>query len=318
MGCVPLRAMRVLEGIENLTAPPPAAVVTIGNFDGVHRGHRSIFSMVVHEARRASGTSVLVTFRPHPTKVLTPGHAPPLISTREQRYSMFEDAGIDLAVVIPFSREFSYTPAEEFVRRVLIPHLAPQQIIIGLPFRFGHNREGDVDMLARMGRQLGFVAEGVGEVDIDGRTISSTRIRRAILLGKIGDANRMLGRPFEVVGTVVRGEARGKDLSFPTANLEVENELLPADGVYVSRLRVGDDTVGSVTNIGVRPTFDGTARVVEAHALDFHRNLYGETVSLQFVERLRGEMRFPSSDALVEQIRKDVTRARELLARAPP
>jgi riboflavin kinase/FMN adenylyltransferase len=310
--------MRILEnGLESLQAPPTAAIVTIGNFDGVHRGHSRIFSMVVQEAKATGGTSVLVTFKPHPTKVLTPGHAPPMISTREQRYGMFEEAGIELAVVLTFTREFSYTTADAFVRDLLVPRLAPRKIIIGLPFRFGHNREGDVDRLAAIGRDLGFHAEGVGEVDIDGQTISSTRIRKSILLGKIADGNRMLGRPFEVVGVVVPGDARGKDLSFPTANLEVENELLPADGVYVTHLLVGDRTLGSVTNIGVRPTFEGTNRVVESHALDFDEDLYGRTVCIRFLARLRGEMRFPSPEALVAQIRVDVGQARELLARFP-
>jgi riboflavin kinase/FMN adenylyltransferase len=309
--------MRILDGLDRLAAPPPGTILTVGNFDGVHRGHQRIFSMVVGEARRTGGTSVLVTFKPHPTKVLTPGHAPPLISTRDQRYRMFEEAGIDLAVVIPFTREFSHTPAEGFVRDVLVPRLAPRQIVIGLPFRFGHNREGDVDLLARLGGELGFHAEGVAEVDIDGQTISSTRIRKAILLGRVADGGRMLGRPFEVVGTVVRGDARGKGLSFPTANLRVENELLPADGVYVTRLRVGDRLLGSVTNIGVRPTFAGAERVVEAHALDFGGDLYGQRLGLLFLERLRGEMRFPSADALVAQIRQDVARAREILGLRP-
>lgn len=309
--------MRVLEeGLEAVTTPPRNAVVTIGNFDGVHRGHRSIFALVVREARSRGGTPVLLTFKPHPTKVLTPGHAPPMISTREQRYTLFEEAGIELVIVQPFTREFSHTPAEHFVREILVPRLAPRAVIIGLPFRFGHNREGDVDLLARLGRDLGFRAEGVGEVDIDGQTISSTRIRRAILLGKIEDGNRMLGRPFEVLGRVVPGDARGKKLSFPTANLEVENELLPADGVYVTRLQLGERHVGSVTNIGVRPTFEGSGRVVETHVLDLHEDLYGRQVALSFLERLRGEMKFPSAEALVEQIRRDVARAREVLARS--
>ena len=308
--------MKILEGLDQLQEPPRGAILTIGNFDGVHRGHQRIFSMVVGEARKQGGTALLLTFKPHPTKVLTPGHAPPMISTRDQRYRMFEESGMDVTVVQSFTREFSHTSAREFITQLLIPRLAPQKIIIGLPFRFGHNREGDVDLLIALGAELGFDAEGVGEVDIDGETISSTRIRRALLLGRIDDGNRMLGRPFELRGTVVSGDARGHHLSIPTANLDVENELIPADGVYVTQLDLGDEIIGSVTNIGVRPTFQGKARVVETHALDFQGDLYDRRVGLRFLSRLRGEQRFPSAEELVKQIKQDITRAREVLAAA--
>jgi len=309
--------MRLLDGLEQLTGPPRETVLTIGNFDGAHRGHQRIFSLVVHEAQQIGGTPVLVTFLPHPAKVLKPESAPLMISTREQRYKMFADAGIEIAVVIPFTQEFSRTPAEQFVEQILLPRFNPRKIIIGIPFRFGHQRAGDVELLQSLGARLGFHAEGVGEVDIDGQTISSTRIRRALLAGDIREGNRMLGAPFELVGDVVRGARRGASLNFPTANLEAENELVPANGVYVTRLRHGDRLLDSVTNVGTRPTFGTSARGVETHVLDFDGELYGERIGLQFLDRLRDEARFPTPEALMQQIRKDVLQAREILARFP-
>lgn len=310
--------MRILEGLTELITPPTGTIMTIGNFDGVHVGHRKIFSMVVEEAERIGGTPVLLTFKPHPTKILRPELAPPLLSTREQRYRMFREAGIEITCVLDFTHEFSLTTAQSFVEEIVVPRFAPKKILIGTPFRFGHDREGDVALLQEMGVRLGFEAEGVGVVDDAGRTISSTRIRRALLDGAIDEGNRMLGSPFELVGTVVSGEARGRKLTFPTANLQVENELIPADGVYVTRLNIKDVLIGSVTNIGTRPTFDEKVRVVESHALDFGQDLYDRRVALQFIERIRREMKFPSPEALVEQIKKDVARARKVLAAAHP
>ena len=238
-----------------------------------------------------------------------------MISTREQRYRMFAEAGIEIVIAIPFTLELSRTSAESFLCDLVIPRVAPRKIIIGTPFRFGHRRSGDVALLKELGRQRGFEAEGIGEVDSDGATISSTRIRAALLAGNVSAGARMLGHPFELLGTVVRGSGRGRRLEFPTANLEVDNELIPADGVYVTRLRHGDVLLDSVANIGVRPTFDEKVRTVEVHALDFHEELYGERVGLQMIERLRDEQRFPSADALSRQIRADVARAREILGR---
>jgi riboflavin kinase/FMN adenylyltransferase len=310
--------MQVIEGLDQIPAPPNGVVLTIGNFDGVHRGHQKLFSLVVEAARGRGGTAVLLTFKPHPSKILHPGRHLPLLSTRDQRYRLFAAAGIEIAVVEPFTAEFSRTGAEEFIERLVLPRLEPRTILIGSPFRFGHDRRGDVALLRALGAKHGFAADGVEVVDEDGATISSSRIRKALLGGDVAAGARMLGRPFEIEGRVVHGDGRGRSLAFPTANLEVENELIPADGVYVTRLRVGGGLHDAVTNIGLRPTFDRTGRAIEAHLLGFQGDLYDQPVGLLFYERLREERRFPSPEALVDQIKKDVARARAVLAATPP
>lgn len=309
--------MQVMDRLEQLLAPPAAAVLTIGNFDGVHRGHQAIFSRVVDEARRIQGTAVLITFQPHPAKLLRPELAPPLITTAEQKLAMVETAGMDLVMNLHFTAELCRTPATDFVQSMVVPHFQPRTIFIGTPFRFGHNREGDVKLLSSLGERLGFRAEGIGVVDDDGETISATRIRQALRDGRVAAAGRMLGRPYEMVGTVVKGAGRGKKLLFPTANLACENELIPKRGVYATRLRLDDRLLASVTNIGQRPTFDEQGLVVETHVLDFDGDLYQRRVRLQFVERLRDEQRFASRDDLVAQIRQDVVLSRDLLAGTP-
>jgi len=305
--------MQVMDRLELLTAPPAGAVLTIGNFDGVHRGHQKLFSRVVDEAQRIQGTAVLLTFQPHPAKLLRPELAPLLITTPEQKLAMVADAGMDLVMNLRFTPELCRTPATDFVQSMVVPSFQPHTIFIGTPFRFGHNREGDVALLRSLGQRLGFRAEGIGVVDEDGETISATRIRQALREGRAAAAGRMLGRPYEVVGTVVKGAQRGRELQFPTANLACENELIPMRGVYATWLRLDDRLLPSVTNIGLRPTFDGEELLVEAHVLDFEGDLYHRRVGLQFVERLRAERRFASREELVEQIRQDVSRSRDLL-----
>ena len=308
--------MKVLDSLEQLPSPPAAAVLTIGNFDGMHRGHQKLFSRVVDEARRIHGTAALITFQPHPAKLLRPELAPLLLTTLEQKLAMVEAAGMDLVMNLHFTPELCRTPATEFVESMVVPRFQPRTIFIGTPFRFGHNREGDVALLSSLGERLGFEAEGVGVVDEDGEIISATRIRHMLREGHAAAAARMLGRPYEMMATVVEGARRGRNLQFPTANLACENELIPAQGVYATRLQVDDRLLPSVTNIGRRPTFDDEGLAVETHVLDFDGDLYHRRVGLQFIERLREERRFASPEELVAQIRKDVIRAREILISA--
>ncbi len=306
--------MKVLENLDALTAPPEAAVLTLGNFDGVHRGHAKLFSLVVEEARRIRGTAVMMTFDPHPSKLLRPEMAPPLLTTREQKLGMVEKAGMDLVMVLPFTPDLCRTTATDFVESILVARFQPRTIFIGTPFRFGHNREGDVPLLQALGQRLGFRAEGVGVVDEAGETISATRIRRALLDGRAGEASRMLGRPYEITGKVIEGAHRGRELAFPTANLAVDHELVPGSGVYATRLRLEDKLLDSVTNIGTRPTFGEIESVVETHVLDFQGNLYGQQIGLQFLERLREEVKFDSREELVAQIQADIAQARRVLS----
>ncbi|MCB1033005.1 MAG: bifunctional riboflavin kinase/FAD synthetase [Acidobacteria bacterium] len=293
---------------------PRGGIGTIGNFDGVHTGQRKVIDTVVARARETGLTSMVVTFHPHPLAVLRPHEAPPAITTLEQKEKLLEEAGVEALLVVTFTEEFSRNPAEVFVRNFLHKGLDLREIYIGASFHFGHGREGNVDLLSRLGEELGFQAVGVPEVARAGERVSSTRIRRAIGEGRVEAAQEMLGRPYSITGVVTRGDRMGKRLGWPTINLTPENELLPADGVYACRAHFPSfpATFDCATNIGTRPTvYENYQRVVEAHVLDFATDVYGERVELEFHRRLREERIFPTVMDLSAQIRLDVEATRE-------
>jgi len=315
--------VRVIAGSAELGSPPSRAVVTIGTFDGVHVGHRAIMDTVVQRARALGGSAVVYTFDPHPRTVVSPGRAPGLLTTLEQKLELIAASGVDLTVLEPFTTAFSGTPPEQFVREYLHPRLRPVEVYVGYNFRFGHHREGSRRMLTELGPWLGFAVTIIPEVTIAEEDVSSTRIRAALAQGEVEMAATLLGRPYTIRGPIVEGDRRGRTIGFPTANLASENEILPASGVYAGMLRVLDpgqpaarSVFPVVTNLGRRPTFQTDHRLVpEAHLLDFDGDLYGRRVELSFECRLRAERRFPSVDALKEQIRRDVEEARRRLAR---
>jgi riboflavin kinase / FMN adenylyltransferase len=315
--------LRVVAGSEALPGPLRHAVVTVGNFDGLHVGHREILRIVTERARLRSGESAVYTFEPHPRKVLRPGAAPKLLTTLEQKLELIEEAGVDVAVVERFDLEFARRSAIEFVRDVLYARLRPEEVYVGYDFRFGHDREGSMRTLTELGPHLGFAVTIVPEVTVGGRDVNSTRIRELLEAGQVEEARVLLGRPYRVRGRVVEGDRRGRTLGFPTVNLEAENEVLPAEGVYAGRLRVlrgapagADAELPAVVNVGRRPTFKGDAAPVlaEAHVIDWSGDLYGERVELGFVHRLREERRFPDVEALRRQIEADRDAARRRLA----
>jgi riboflavin kinase/FMN adenylyltransferase len=299
----------------------PEPAVTVGNFDGVHRGHQSLVAEAVAEARARSGTAVALTFDPHPSRVLSPDRAPSSLMTLDQKAEALAGLGIDRLAVLTFTFELSRESAADFARRVLRDALAAHVVVVGEGFRFGSGREGDLTLLAGLGRSLGFTVRGTKPVLHEGAPISSTRIREALARGAVAAAREMLGRRFFVDGAVVRGEGRGRTLGLPTANLAVVNETLPARGVYACWCRVlagvparADDAAHpAVLNIGHRPTFGGGGLSVEAHLLDFEADLYGRTLRVEFAERLREERPFPGAEALVRQVQEDVARARKML-----
>jgi len=296
---------------------PRGCVATIGNFDGLHRGQRSLLERVVSRARELGQAAVAVTFQPHPLRVIAPELEPPAITTPRQKEALLAAAGIDLLAVIPFTAEFAATSAESFVRHFLVGRLGVRQLLVGRRFFFGRNREGSLELLDRLGAELGFTTEGVDEVLHDGEPVSSTRVRRAIGDGRIELAGELLGRPFSLEGEIVRGFRMGKRLGWPTINLQPEGELLPFEGVYATRVVIPSfpATFDSVTNIGTRPTvYESHQRVIESHILDFRSDVYGETVELLFFKRLRDEMLFPSVMALSAQIKRDVESTREYFA----
>ncbi len=292
---------------------PRGGVVTVGNFDGVHLGHQKMFADVVTRARELDVPSVVVTFDPHPLKVLHPEAAPRMIQTLRQREEAIEACGVESLVVVPFTRDFSLTPARAFVKDLLVKRLAAREVHVGERFGFGRGKEGNVELLTRMGAEAGFGVVPVADVtDASGR-ISSTRIREAVASGDVAAAGRLLGRTYAMDGLVAKGDRMGRRIGFPTINLKAENELAPRDGVYVGKvlIRSFDRTFICVTNIGRRPTvYEDYATTVESYILDFSADVYGEEVRLWFFGRLRDEKVFPSMLELTAQIRRDVEATR--------
>jgi riboflavin kinase/FMN adenylyltransferase len=297
---------------------PRGGVATIGNFDGVHLGHRRILEAVVERARASGKPSIAITFEPHPLAVLRPDHAPPRLQTLRQKEEAIEALGIDWLLVIPFTRDFSLVEPEDFATDFLGRRLGVSEILLGAHFAFGHGKRGNLALLQTLGPSRGFVAEGVPEVLHDGQPISSTRIREALARGDVAAARALLGREYEIDGIVARGDRVGRKIGYPTINLAPENELFPEDGVYVTRIEIRSfgRLFDSVTNIGRRPTvYEDFATTIETYVLDFSSNVYGERVRLFFLERLREERRFPSVMALTEQIGRDIETARSYFAR---
>jgi riboflavin kinase/FMN adenylyltransferase len=303
--------LRHLERIGRRFATP---VLTLGNFDGVHRGHQEILRRLVATARAIGGQPVALTFRPHPAAVLAPGGAPPLITDWRSRLERIAEFGVDAIIVQRFTRAFSQITAEDFVRRLLVRNLGIHTVVVGHRVSFGHNRAGGAEMLRRLGAEYGFAVEVVGPVTVDGILVSSSAVRRAIEAGDLERAALLLGRPVSVGGRVVHGSHRGKGLGFPTANIRVAGIMVPPDGVYAVRVSTPGGQRAGVANLGKRPTFAGRERSLETHLFDVDADLYGQRLEVTFVRRLRGEVKFPNPQALVEQIARDVTAARQALA----
>lgn len=297
--------MIVRNGISTWPSDSGPVVATVGNFDGVHLGHRAIVRGVVDEARRLGAASVLVTFEPHPLAIVAPERRPPRIQTRRQRLAALEALDLDEVRVVDFDLRLAALDPGAFFAEVLLPRLSLAAVHVGREFRFGRGRTGDLRTLEEIGRKHGFRVVGVPHVLLDGETVSSSAVRAAVREGDAERARRLLGRPFALEGIVVRGDGRGRRIDFPTANLDVENELLPRRGVYVTETAVAGQRVPSVSNVGVRPTFGGTALTVESHLLDWSGDLVGERLELRFLARLRDERTFSGAEELADQIARD-------------
>jgi len=288
--------------------------VAVGNFDGVHRGHRALVAAAISRARAEGGAAVVLTFDPHPARVLRPLEAPAALTTLAQKEELVAGLGIDRLAVLPFDARLAGLAPAAFAREVLAEALAARHVVVGESFRFGRGRLGDARSLEALGASLGFGVEVVPPVLHRGLPISSSRVREALVRGEVSEALELLGRPHFVDGTVVRGDGRGRTLGIPTANLAPDEQILPARGVYAARCRVASGTwQPAVVNVGERPTFGGGRVTLEAHLLDFGGDLYDTRVRLAFQERLRGEERFESAGALVARIQQDIRAARALL-----
>jgi riboflavin kinase/FMN adenylyltransferase len=307
--------MDVIEGLDAVPAADRHSAVTVGFFDGVHRGHQAVISQTVDAAHREGIRAAAVTFDRHPREILTPGTQPKLLTTLERKASLIAGLGVDVLLVLAFTQEFSEWSPEEFVRRALVEGLRAQLVVVGANFTFGHRAAGNVATLREMGRKNGFEPVDVPLLSVDGRRVSSTSIREALDVGDLEWPERALGRKFVLDGRVVPGAGRGAGLGFPTANLEIPPKmLLPAEGVYAGMGRTQEGEFPAAINVGTNPTFGGEELHVEAFLLDFDGDLRGQPISLELWARLRDEATFDSPDALSRQIEQDVKRTRELVA----
>jgi riboflavin kinase/FMN adenylyltransferase len=302
--------MEVVKGIKALRRRYPNPVVTIGNFDGIHLGHQKIFKRVVDAALSNGGTSVVVTFHPHPVKVIAPDRGLKLLTLPEEKERLVEKMGIDLYLSIDFDREFSKMDPDDFIADVLVGRLGVRHLIVGHNYRFGRGKKGTTDLLRRRGRRYGFRVNVIRNMKIAGQTVSSSRIRQLLTWGRVCEAAALLGRVYSIHGRVIRGAGRGaRILGIPTANLETFNELAPREGVYAVRVSIGERLYDGVANIGKNPTFGGGETSYEVHLLDYSGDLLGSDLSVFFIDRIRGERTFPDPESLKKQIHRDIETA---------
>jgi riboflavin kinase/FMN adenylyltransferase len=310
--------MKIIQDIETIKEPFKSAVITIGNFDGVHLGHQALFHEVIEMADTMDGTAIAMTFEPHPIRVISNNGHPPLITLIEQKTELIEKSGIDVLICIPFTMDFAALSARTFVEDILVKRIGMKAIIVGQDYTFGHKREGTVDLLRQYADELGFqliVPDWIQPSDANNDRISSTAIRQLVMDGRMEKAGKMLGRDYQIRGTVAHGRDRGgRLLGIPTANINLHDELCPKVGVYAVIVKYDGKRYPAVANIGYSPTFDDHVFTVEAHILDFKKDIYGEKIMVNFVQRLRDEKKFSGIPELIEQIDQDIVDARKILA----
>lgn len=308
--------MKIFHGTENANILRPT-VLTLGVFDGLHLGHQKIMETVVERAKVTDSVPTAITFDPHPRSVLYPESAPPLLQTLDQRLAAFEVLGIEQVIVIRFNKEFAAQDAETFLREIVHERLQAKEVYLGKGFEFGKNRGGNIELLRKMSQKLGFYADEVSEVRLNNQRISSSKIRELLKDGKINRARRMLGRPYGVEGVIIRGDQRGRTIGFPTANLHPHNRVIPKYGVYATANLIGGAWRRSITNVGVRPTFEGDKEPsIESYIFDFDGDLYGDVLRVRFLHRIRDERKFNGINELKAQIAKDSNVALNYFKRA--
>ncbi len=306
--------MKIIRDDDHIPEDLTGAIVTIGNFDGVHLGHQEIFRKIVRQAEETHKKSVVITFDPHPQKVMHPEKRPFfLLTPLQEKLNLIESCGVDAVILIHFSNEFADVPAGDFVENILWKKLRLSKLFVGYDYAFGKGKAGNADFLKASGRRLGFQVEEIGVVETGGMIASSTNIRLSILAGNVGLATEMLGRPYGVSGTVVKGYRRGTGMGYPTANIRSE-KVIPATGVYAVVAEIEGTRHNGVINIGNNPTFGNEETSAEVHLLDFEGDIYEKNITVFFIDRLRDERRFRSPEDLVRQIKKDIEKARKILA----
>ena len=306
--------MFIISDLEQINQTFRNPVLTIGNFDGVHKGHLSLFDLTKKRAAAINGQSAVMTFDPHPIRVMKPGNGPRLITLTDQKLELITAAGMDIIFCLPFTRQFASISAQDFIQDILVNKIGIKEIVVGYDYSFGAGREGGIELLQDMGKALHFQVHVVPPVYVKDTLVSSTSIRTLVQEGKLHEAKKLLGRDYQVGGTVVKGKNRGgRLLGYPTANLALIDELVPKNGVYVVKVLVEGRTYDGVTNVGYNPTFGDGVFSVETHILNFQENLLGKQIRIKFIERLRDEKTFQSVEDLVAQIERDIVRAIEIL-----
>ena len=310
--------MKIFDHLDKIREPFKNAVITIGNFDGVHIGHQALFHEVIEMAETVGGTSIAMTFEPHPIRVLKQNGHPPLITLYEQKAELINRTGIDVLICIPFSKSFAALSADQFIRELLVKKIGMKAIVVGEDYSFGKNREGNIDLLKSYGPDLGFeviVARWIKMSKGFTDRISSTKIRELVMDGHMAEAEKMLGRNYQIRGIVVIGRDRGaKVLGIPTANINLHDELCPKTGIYAVTVECRGNQHNGVANIGYSPTFEDHEFTVEVHILDFNDNIYGEKIRVNFIKRIRDEIKFSNIQELIDQIQKDIAAAREIFS----
>ena len=310
--------MELIKNIDKIEKPFKNAVITIGNFDGVHIGHQALFHEVIEKADTIDGTSIVMTFEPHPVRVLKQNGHLPLITLYEQKIELIENSGVDVLICVPFTEEFAAISAKTFVEDILLKSIGMKAIVVGKDYTFGRNREGDIDLLKTYANNLGFevvVADWIQTSKNWPGRISSTRTRELVEEGKVDEAQKLLGRYYQIRGVVTTGRNRGgRLLGFPTANITLHDELCPKNGVYAVAVDCMGEIFQGVANIGYSPTFDDHVFSVEVHILDFNENIYGQKIRVDFVKRIRDEKKFSNISELSDQIKKDIVKARKTLS----
>ncbi|PKN30518.1 MAG: riboflavin biosynthesis protein RibF [Deltaproteobacteria bacterium HGW-Deltaproteobacteria-21] len=310
--------MNVIYDLDSLKQRLNNPVLTIGNFDGVHKGHLALFDIVKKRAKAIGGQSAVMTFDPHPVKIVKKGNGPALITQTEQKLCLISNAGIDVILCIPFTAQFASIPAESFVKDILLDKIGVKELVVGYDYTFGRNRTGNLALLQKMGKELGFQVHLVGPVHIDHTVVSSTSIRTLVREGNLAEARMLLGRDYQIWGTVVKGANRGgRLLGFPTANIKPGDELLPKRGVYAVMVEVDERLFCGVTNVGFNPTFGENSLSIETYILDFSEDILGKKIKIKFLHRIRDEKTFGGVKELTDQIALDVQEARRLLSASP-
>ncbi len=311
--------MEIIRGLEALNKSYPNTVLTIGNFDGVHLGHQKIILEVLKRSEEIKGTSMAVTFEPHPMKVLAPEREIRILTTLEEKAKLIEEMGVNVLLCINFNKEFANLLPDDFIEDVLVKRINAKEIIVGTNYAFGKNKKGTVELLKRRGKKYGFRVKAVSNVRVYGNIVSSSSIRSLLLKGAVYDTSTFLGRAYSIEGSVIKGKGRGKNLlNIPTANITTPVEIAPKEGVYAVRVGFNNSIYEGVANIGKNPTFGNTDVSYEVHLFNFSGDLLGEDIRIFFIDRLRGEQLFPDILSLEKQIRNDIERAREILSTKHP